>query len=151
MGHLIVRWFLQVYRQKTLRIMRLSRYRKLIVATLVITFPGQVLLAADMSCHDANSSGQTHEQAMDVALPEPELAGSTHMDHSMHTNMDSASVMPSSDCCPDCDCYPGSCSTAVLPTCEMANATRYSYSISQYSELTEYALTTPLFRPPIPS
>ena len=148
----MVSWMaFQVYRQKTLRIMRLSRYRKLIVATLVITFPGQVLLAADMSCHDANSSGQTHEHSMDVALPEPELAGSTHMDHSMHANMDSSSVMPSSDCCPDCDCNPGSCSTAVLPTCEMAIVTRYSFSISQYSELTEYALTTPLFRPPIPS
>ncbi len=131
--------------------MRLSRYRKLIVATLVITFPGQVLLAADMSCHDKTSSGQTHEQLMDVASPEPVLAGSTHVDHSRHANMDSSSVTHSPGCCPDCDCNPGSCSTAVLPTCEMAIVTRYSFFISQYSELTEYPLTTPLFRPPIPS
>ena len=139
--------------------MRQSRYRKLIVAFLVITFPGQVLLAADMSCHDKNSSGQTHEQSMDVALHEPELTGSNpmdhsrhaNMDHSQHPNMDSSNVTPSSDCCPDCDCYPGSCSTAVLPTCEMAIATRYSCFTSQYSELTEYTITTPLFRPPIPS
>ena len=119
--------------------MRLARYRNIIVALLMMTFIGQTVASAGMSCQNQAAQSQSQEQIMDSA----------GMDHSQHTGMNSSSGLDLSECCPDCDCSLGGCVTPALPASQHTLASNLTTLASGYISPPENQLTVPLYRPPI--
>lgn len=119
--------------------MRLAKYRNIIVALLMMTFVGQAVASASMSCQNQAAQSQSQEQMMD----------SVPMDHSQHTGMNSADGLDLSECCPDCDCSLGGCVTPALPVSQHTFASNLTTLASRYISPPENQLTVLLYRPPI--
>jgi hypothetical protein len=119
--------------------MLLARYRNIIVALLMMTFIGQAVASASMSCPNQAAQSQSQEQMMDSA----------GMDHSQHTGMNSADGLDSSECCPDCDCSIGGCMTPALAVSQHTFASNLTTLASSNTRPPENQLTVPLYRPPI--
>ena len=119
--------------------MLLARSRHIIVALLLLTFVGQAVASASMSCQNPAAQSQSQEQMMDSA----------GMDHSQHTGMSSTDSVDWSECCRDCDCSLGGCMTAVLPASQYSFAASLASQASLYISLAENQPGVSLFRPPI--
>ena len=121
------------------KIMRMARYKTMIVVLLTLVFTSQVLASAKTSC--LNQSSPSSEQMV-----------SDMMDHSQHGGVDASlpDETTALDCCPDCDCDLGGCTaTAVLPSAQTL-ATSYNVSLRPNgNQLASKRLAAAFFRPPI--
>jgi|GEM_PF-680102 len=121
------------------RIMRVARYRHIIVALLMVAFVGQAVASATMFCLNEVSQSQHLEQVMD----------SSAMDHSHHASMNFTTDLDSSECCPDCGCCLGGCSTATLPAAQQAFLSNNDLLIDHYLSPAKNQIAVSLYRPPI--
>ena len=117
--------------------------KTLMVLLLCLTFVGQSMASAAMSCHMMSMSGMKMQNQ-----------GNAVMDHSTH-NMANSSVVDaeesSEDCCvKSCDCFTGGCSNVAAL---MKNAGNYavfsSAKIFTSSRLIPSQKPSSLYRPPI--
>lgn len=122
-------------------IMRIARYRNLIVTLLMVIFIGQTVASTNVSCESLPSPHQSHEEMMAPAK----------IGQSQHAGLHSASAdgVSASECYLDCDCSLGGCGTAVLPGTQPAFTSDLASLTSHYNELAENQLAVSLFRPPI--
>ncbi len=119
--------------------MLLTRSRHIIVALLLLTFVGQAVASASMSCQNPAAQSPPQQQMMDAA----------GMDHSQHTGMSTTDSPDWSECCPDCDCSLGGCVTFALPVSEHTFASDLTTLSGRYISLAENQPGASLFRPPI--
>jgi hypothetical protein len=121
--------------------MQTARYKKIIVALLMMVFIGQVVASANVSCQSQSSSSQLHNQ----------MADSDMMDHSQHIGAGNSMAQSAagSECCADCDCSLGGCASAVLLASQSVFAVNPTLPINTYNGLVENPLVISLFRPPI--
>ena len=121
------------------RIMRVARYRNIIVALLMVVFVGQTVASSAISCLNEASQSQHHEQVIN----------SSAIGHSHHASINSANDLDSFECCTDCDCCLGGCSTAMLPAVQQTFLSNGILLIDHYLSPAKNQLAVALYRPPI--
>ena len=118
--------------------MRLTRYRKIILAVLMMTFIGQAFASVTMSCQTMSSQPELQEQMM----------SSAHMNHSQNMSMASADSS-SLECNTDCDCSLSGCAAAVMPVSQQVFVANLSLLTNDHVTLAEKQLASSVYRPPI--
>ena len=122
-------------------VMLKGKIRSVFVAILLLTYVGQGLAAASLTC----KSMAPQPTQLDQAESTGGCAG-----HSEPTADDSASSANPSDGCPHCDCYLGGCSASPLAVASQAvSQTRLSVLVDGYLASTSNHQNPSLFRPPI--
>jgi len=118
-----------------------GRIRSVLVAILLLTYVGQALSAASLTC----KSMAPQPAQLGQAEPTGGCAG-----HSEPTADDSANGTNPSDSCPHCDCYLGGCSAIPLALASQAvSQTGVSVLVDGYLASTSNHQNPSLFRPPI--
>ena len=118
-----------------------GRIRSVLVAILLLTYVGQALFAASLTC----KSMAPQPAQLGQAEPTGGCPG-----HSEPTADDSANGTNPSDSCPHCDCYLGGCSAIPLALASQAvSQTGVSVLVDGYLASTSNHQNPSLFRPPI--
>ena len=136
------------------RMMRIVRVTKIIVALLIMTFVGQSVASANVSCltqplqSQALQSQLLQSQFLQPKSQDP-MMDFALMDHAQHMDMNCSNALDSSEQCVDEGCSLGGCITAMLPASQQTFAPTFTSLISHYVLLTENQITVSLYRPPI--
>lgn len=118
-----------------------GKIRSVFVAMLLLTYVGQGLAAASLTCKSMAPQPAQLDQA--------EVTGGC-AGHSEPTSDNSANSTDPSDGCPHCDCYLGGCSASPLALASQAvSQTGVSVLVDGYVASTSNHQNTSLFRPPI--
>lgn len=118
--------------------MRLTKYRKIILTLLMMSFVGHAVASVTMPCQNMSSQSELQELMMNSA----------YMDYSQ--NMSMASADPNSpECNADCDCSLGGCITAVVPVSQQVFVANLTLLTNDHVTLAAKQLANSLYRPPI--
>jgi hypothetical protein len=118
-----------------------GKYKTFLVVVLLLTYVGQSLAAANITCKNMASKLAHFEQS--------EKSGACAA-HSKYLSNDTGKRTNSSDCCPHCDCYLGGCSNTALPVTPQTVAhIRSPILVDGYAAATSNPFALSLFRPPI--
>lgn len=132
--------------------MLLAKYRHLIVILLMMTFIGQVVASAGVSCQSQGASSQFDEGVIGM-----NMSKSSAMSHFQHSGSDVDSTVIDraapldcvNDCCPGGNCSLGGCVVAILPESQAEFILHFTPLISHSIRVSENQLASSLYRPPI--
>jgi hypothetical protein len=121
------------------KLMRLARYRNIIVALLMVAFVGQAVASSAMSCLSEISEIPRQEQVIETSA----------VDHSHHMNINADNDLETAESCSDGGCCLGGCSAAMLPVAQPTFIYNDVLLTGHYLSPPKNQLTVSLYRPPI--
>jgi len=132
--------------------MLLARYRHLIVILLMMTFIGQAVASAGISCQSQGTSSQ-----FDGEVTGMNMSKSSAMSHFQHPGSDVETTVTDrvvpldcvNDCCPGGNCSLGGCVVAIFPESQAEFILHFTPLISHSIRVFENQLASSLYRPPI--
>ena len=132
--------------------MLLARYRHFIVILLMMTFIGQVVASAGVSCQSQGILSQFEGEMMGMSM-----SNSSVMSHFQHPGSDVGAALTDravpldcgEDCCAGGSCSMGGCVSAILPESLSEFILHFPPLISHSIRLSENQLVSALYRPPI--